>query len=84
MSASNDPNNPILGKSTPHVFLGSNVALGNGTLDLKVSAYPGSGHIQAAEVTTDDNFKYASVRTVLKSSKTRGVVEGNFFYRKSS
>jgi hypothetical protein len=32
---------------------------------------------------TQDHFKYASVRTVQKSSKTPGVVEGNFFYRKS-
>jgi len=29
---------------------------------------------------TQDQFKYASVRTVQKSSKTKGVVEGNFFY----
>jgi hypothetical protein len=32
---------------------------------------------------TQNTFKYASVRTFLKSSTTPGVVEGNFFYRES-
>lgn len=56
--------------------------MGNGALNFKVSAYSGSGAIQSAEMATQDHFKYASVRTVQKSSRTPGVVEGNFFYRK--
>lgn len=63
-------------------FTPSNIALGNGALNLKVSAYSGSGAIQSAEMSTQDQFKYASVRTVQKSSTSHGVVEGNFFYRK--
>lgn len=64
----------------PRVFVPSNVALGNGALNLKVSAYSGSGSIQSAEISTNDHFESASVRTVLQSSKTPGIVEGNFFY----
>lgn len=72
--------------STPigHTFTPDNVALStvNGftALDLKTSAYT-SGNVVGAEVGTDDTFKYASVRAVLKSSSTAGIVEGNFFYR---
>ncbi|KAH0582422.1 hypothetical protein H2248_010365 [Termitomyces sp. 'cryptogamus'] len=47
---------------------------------MKVSAYSGSGAIFSSEMVTNDIFKYASVRTVLKSSPVGGVVEGNFFY----
>lgn len=64
----------------PHTYVPSNVALGAGALNLKVSAYPGTGAIQSAEMVTTDRFKYASVRTVQKSSTTPGIVEGNFFY----
>ncbi|KAF9448217.1 glycoside hydrolase family 16 protein [Macrolepiota fuliginosa MF-IS2] len=63
----------------PRTFVPSNVALGNGALNLKVSAFSG-GSIQSAEMVTQDQFKYASVRTIQKSSTTPGVVEGNFFY----
>ncbi|KAK0489487.1 concanavalin A-like lectin/glucanase domain-containing protein [Armillaria luteobubalina] len=68
--------------STPiaHDFIPGNVLLGNGVLQLKVSSYGGSGSVKSAEVVTDDTFTYASVRTVLKSSTTPGVCEGNFFY----
>jgi hypothetical protein len=66
----------------PHTFVPGNVALGSGSLDLKVSAYQGNGSVQSSEVLTDDTFKFASVRTVLKSSGIPGVVEGNFFYCK--
>jgi hypothetical protein len=48
---------------------------------MKVSAYNGNGNIISSEIATNDRFKYASVRTVLKSSGVPGVVEGNFFYR---
>lgn len=51
-------------------------------LQLKVSAYSGSGAINSAEVSSNTKFKYGSVRTVQKSSSTPGVVEGNFFYGK--
>jgi hypothetical protein len=47
---------------------------------MKVSAFTGSGSIQSSEIATNDVFKYASVRTVVKSSGVPGVVEGNFFY----
>jgi len=63
----------------PHSFLPSNVALGNGTLNLKVSAYSGGSVVDSAEVVTVDTFAYGSVRTVMKSSSVPGVVEGNFF-----
>jgi hypothetical protein len=66
----------------PHTFVPGNVALGSGSLDLKVSAYQGSGSVQSSEIVTQDIFKFASVRTVLKSSGIPGVVEGFFFYRK--
>jgi hypothetical protein len=66
----------------PHSFVPGNVALGSGSLDLKVSAYQGNGSVQSSEIVTNDIFKFASVRTVLKSSGVSGVVEGNFFYRK--
>ncbi|KAF5351663.1 hypothetical protein D9756_007715 [Leucocoprinus leucothites] len=52
-----------------------------GALNFKVSAHHGSGGVQSAEMATQDHFLYASARTVQKSSKTPGVVEGNFFYR---
>ncbi|KAF9568184.1 concanavalin A-like lectin/glucanase [Agrocybe pediades] len=64
----------------PHTFVPGNVLLGNGVLQLKVSAYSGSGAIKSAEVASNTEFKYGSVRTILKSSSTPGVVEGNFFY----
>ena len=51
-------------------------------MDLKVNAYTGNGSVQSAEIVTNSMFKYASVRTVLKSSGVPGVVEGNFFYGK--
>ncbi|EKM74934.1 hypothetical protein AGABI1DRAFT_47135 [Agaricus bisporus var. burnettii JB137-S8] len=64
----------------PRTSVPSNIALGNGALNLKVSRYSGSGAVQSAEMVTRDTFKFASVRTSMKSSKTPGVVEGNFFY----
>jgi len=73
-------NYPISAGPVPRTFVPQNVALGSGSLDLKVSAYTGSGSIQSSEISTNDVFKYASVRTVLKSSGVPGVVEGNFFY----
>src|ERR1700733_9418732 len=66
----------------PHTFVPANVALGSGSLDLKVSAYKGNGSVQSSEIVTQETFKFASVRTVLKSSGVPGVVEGNFFYCK--
>lgn len=58
----------------------NNVALTNGALNMKVSAYAGSGNVFAAEIGTTYNFKYGSVRTYLKSSSVPGVCEGNFLY----
>ena len=71
-------------KSTPvaHTFVPGNVALGSGSLDLKVSAYGGTGSVQSSEIVTQDIFQFASVRTMLKSSGVPGVVEGSFFYCK--
>ncbi|KAF8064210.1 concanavalin A-like lectin/glucanase domain-containing protein [Lyophyllum atratum] len=71
---------PISAGPVPRTFTPNNVAFGSGSLDMKVSAYTGSGSILSSEIATDDVFKYASVRTVLKSSGVPGVVEGNFFY----
>ncbi|KAJ2930252.1 hypothetical protein H1R20_g6821, partial [Candolleomyces eurysporus] len=68
----------------PHVFTPDNVALTDGALSLKVSAYSGSGNVLGAQVSTQSQIKYASVRTVQKSSKVPGVREGNFFYRDSN
>ena len=65
-----------------YTFVPENVALGSGSVDLKVSAYNGTGNVQSSEILTQDIFKFASVRTVLKSSGVPGVVEGNFFYCK--
>ncbi|KAJ7593269.1 concanavalin A-like lectin/glucanase [Mycena floridula] len=67
--------------STPlaHQFTPSNVAFGSGTLDMKVSAYS-SGKVQSAEIVSDNTAMYGSVRVVYKSSSTKGVVEGSFFY----
>ncbi|KAG6835996.1 hypothetical protein H0H93_012412 [Arthromyces matolae] len=64
----------------PHTFTPSNLAFGTGSLDMKVSAYSGSGAVLSSEIVTNDVFLYASVRTVLKSSSVAGIVEGNFFY----
>ncbi|RDB17495.1 Beta-glucanase [Hypsizygus marmoreus] len=70
---------PIASTPIPRTFTPRNVAFGSGSLDMKVSAYTG-GSVQSAEIVTEDTFKYASVRTVLKSSGVPGVCEGNFFY----
>ncbi|KAF8878086.1 concanavalin A-like lectin/glucanase domain-containing protein [Infundibulicybe gibba] len=64
----------------PHTFIRDNVALGSGTLDMKVSSYSGSGSVQSAEILTQEKFKYGSMRTVVKSSPTPGVCEGFFTY----
>ncbi|KAF8888347.1 concanavalin A-like lectin/glucanase domain-containing protein [Infundibulicybe gibba] len=64
----------------PHAFTSNNVALGSGTLNLKVSAYSGSGSVQSAEISTNERFKYGSIRTVVRSSPTPGVCEGFFTY----
>lgn len=67
-----------------HTFTPDNVALssvsGVTALDLKTDAYTG-GNVVCAEISTGASFTYASVRTVLQSSPTAGIVEGNFFYR---
>lgn len=64
-----------------HTFTPKNVALVDGAVALKVSAYPGSGKSIGAEFVTTAEFKYASVRTVQKSSNVPGVCEGNFFFK---
>ncbi|KAG5643179.1 hypothetical protein DXG03_001383 [Asterophora parasitica] len=73
-------NYPISAGPVPRTFTPNNVAFGSGSLDMKVSAYRGSGSVLSSEILTNDLFKYASVRTVLKSSGVPGVCEGNFFY----
>jgi hypothetical protein len=75
-------NYTVKGTPVPHSFVPGNVALGSGSLDLKVSAYHGTGSVQSSEIVTNNLFKFASVRTVLKSSGIPGIVEGNFFYCK--
>ncbi|KAG5349129.1 hypothetical protein C0989_005758, partial [Termitomyces sp. Mn162] len=57
----------------PHTFTPNNLAFDSGSLNMKVSAYSGSGAIFSSEMVTNDIFKYASVRTVLKSSPVGGV-----------
>ena len=73
-------NYPVSSKPVPHDFVTSNVAFGDGALNLKVDAFTGDS-VHSAEIITTDKLKYASVRTVLKSSPVPGIVEGNFFYR---
>ncbi|PPQ71287.1 hypothetical protein CVT24_012341 [Panaeolus cyanescens] len=74
-------NYPVASQPVTRDFRRENVRLGDGTLDLHVNAYSeADGTLYSAEVLTDDTFKYASVRTVLKSSRTPGVVQGNFFF----
>ncbi|KAJ7577479.1 glycoside hydrolase family 16 protein [Mycena floridula] len=67
--------------STPvaHDFTPNNVAFGTGTLNMKVSAHT-SGSVHSAEIVSTNAAKYGSVRVVYKSSSTKGVCEGNFFY----
>ncbi|PPQ79071.1 hypothetical protein CVT24_012732 [Panaeolus cyanescens] len=64
----------------PRLFQQENVKFGNGTLDLRVKAYSGSGYVLSSEFGTAATFQYASVRTVQKSSRSPGIVEGNFLY----
>ncbi|KAF9046011.1 concanavalin A-like lectin/glucanase, partial [Hymenopellis radicata] len=68
--------------STPigHTFTPDNVKLGDGALEMKVSAYS-SDAVISSEIVSSATFKYASVRVVLKSSTTKGVCEGIFFYQ---
>ena len=73
-------NYPVEDAPVHHAFTQNNVQFGDGTLNLKVNGYGGSGYIEGAEIATNDKFQYASVRTVQKSSSTPGIVEGNFFY----
>ncbi|KAF5328704.1 hypothetical protein D9619_011712 [Psilocybe cf. subviscida] len=71
--------------STPvaHDFSPSAVSFGQGALNLKVSAYVSSqGSVHGAEIVTNSEFLYGSMRTVMKSSAVPGIVEGIFFYRK--
>lgn len=72
--------NDVPSKPLPHNFPAGNVAIADGTLQLKVNAYDDSGHVNGGEVVTNDKFMYGSLRTVLKSSGVPGVVEGVFFY----
>lgn len=68
-----------------HDFTPSAVSFGAGTLNLKVSAYvPSQGSVHGAEIVTNSEFLYGSMRTVMKSSAVPGIVEGLFFYRKLS
>ncbi|KAF9010721.1 hypothetical protein BDQ17DRAFT_1387906 [Cyathus striatus] len=53
-------------------FVTGNVALGTGSLDLKVSAFHGTGSVQSAEVVTSDTF--------FTGLTVPGVCEGNFMY----
>ncbi|KAF8893411.1 concanavalin A-like lectin/glucanase [Infundibulicybe gibba] len=73
-------NYPVNDQPVPHSFVPENVALGAGTLNMKVNGWSGNGAIKSAEIITQDRFRYASVRTILKSSPTKGIVEGNFMY----
>ncbi|KAJ7599604.1 concanavalin A-like lectin/glucanase domain-containing protein [Mycena floridula] len=70
---------PLESSPIAHDFIPANVAFGNGTLDMKVSAFT-SGVVHCAEITSDNTAEWGSVRVVYKSSTTKGIVEGNFFY----
>ncbi|KAF8149504.1 concanavalin A-like lectin/glucanase domain-containing protein [Crassisporium funariophilum] len=72
-------NYPVQSVPIPHDFVRQNVVTGAGTLDLKVDAFS-RDTVASSEILTQDLFKYASVRTVMKSSSVPGIVEGNFFY----
>ena len=72
-------NYSVPSKPVTHDFVTSNVAFGDGALNLKVESVTGNA-VPSAEIVTTDTLKYASVRTVLKSSPVPGIVEGNFFY----
>ncbi|KIY73010.1 glycoside hydrolase family 16 protein [Cylindrobasidium torrendii FP15055 ss-10] len=69
-------------ESTPvaHRFSKDHVTLGDGVLEMKVSAYT-SGSILSSEIASYDSFLHGSVRVTMKSSKTAGVCEGIFFYK---
>lgn len=70
--------------STPvvHTFFPSNVAIGNnGSLELTVKSYAGSGPVSSAEISTTAEFTYCSARTVMKTSSVPGVCVGSFFYQ---
>ncbi|KAF8916765.1 concanavalin A-like lectin/glucanase [Mucidula mucida] len=71
---------PVGSTPTEHTFTPNNVKLGDGALEMKVSAYT-SGAVISSEIVSSDTFKYASVRVVLKSSTTKGVCEGIFYYQ---
>ncbi|KAF9050252.1 concanavalin A-like lectin/glucanase domain-containing protein [Panaeolus papilionaceus] len=70
----------IEGSPIPHSFQPDNINFGNGTLDLRVKRYSGSGYVFSSEFGTEARFRYGSIRTVQKSSRTPGIVEGNFLY----
>ncbi|KIY61712.1 glycoside hydrolase family 16 protein [Cylindrobasidium torrendii FP15055 ss-10] len=72
----NVPSTPIL-----HDFVNSNVAFGDGVLEMKVQAYSGSGNVQSSEIVSNDEFLYGSLRVTMKSSKTKGICEGIFFFK---
>lgn len=70
-----------------HVFLASNVAIGDGYLQIKVPGgqNPGASSnydISSGQVFTDDaGILYASVRTRAVFSKVPGTVQSTFFYK---
>lgn len=63
-----------------HTFMPDHVSLGDGVLEMKVSAYANDQNVLSSQITSNESFKYASVRVVQKSSGVPGVCEGNFFY----
>ncbi|KAF8149494.1 concanavalin A-like lectin/glucanase [Crassisporium funariophilum] len=56
-------------------FALENVLFSDGTLDLKVDKYPGSGYTVGGEFYTKKEFKYASVRTVQKIEQRNATQE---------
>ena len=73
--------------STPdtQLYTTSNVAVQDGTLQLKVPGGQTASPILGAEVyTSADNILYASVRTTMQVSTVSGTVSSPFFYKSDS
>ncbi|OLN88137.1 hypothetical protein CCHL11_00152 [Colletotrichum chlorophyti] len=70
-----------IGSPPTHTFQPANVVVSGGYLNLKVPGGQTTKPYRSAEViTTANNIKYASVRTVAIFSEPAGVCNGAFFY----
>ena len=73
---------PIGSSPYTQLYTTSNVAINDGTLQLKVPGGQTASPILGAEISTkDDDILYASVRTTFKASTVAGTCHGAFFYK---